>query len=73
MSDSYFDIPDIEPGELDKPIPTYNKNEGNEQAEKFINIYLDRFGEEPSKERLDIIRIKNISKKNENNFNTDIL
>lgn len=56
MSDTYYDIPDIEPGEFDRPIPTYDKDKGNREAEKYRKIYLKLYGEEPSKERLEIIR-----------------
>lgn len=56
MSDTYYDIPDIEPGELDRPTPTYDKDEGNKEAEKYRKEYLEMFGKEPSKERLEIIR-----------------
>lgn len=53
---SYYDIPDIEHGELDRPIPTYDKDKGNKEAEKYRKKYLEKFGEEPPKERLEIIR-----------------
>lgn len=56
MSDTYYDIPDIESGELDRPTPTYDKDEGNKEAEKYRKEYLEMFGKEPSKERLEIIR-----------------
>lgn len=56
MSDTYDDIPDIESGELYRPIPTYDKDKGKKEAEKYRKEYLEMFEEEPSKERLEIIR-----------------
>lgn len=56
MSDTYYDIPDIEPGEFLRPLPTYDKDEGNKKAEKFRKDYLKLYGEETSKERLNEIR-----------------
>lgn len=31
MSDGYYDIPNIEEGELDRPTPTYDKYEGEKK------------------------------------------
>lgn len=36
--------------------PTYDKDRGNKKAEKYRKEYLEMFGGEPTKERLEIIR-----------------
>lgn len=52
MSDGYYDIPNIEEGELDRPTPTYDKYEGEKKAEQYRKRHLERFGRNRQKNDL---------------------